>query len=366
VNQLITVSRRSAEFKKYILGTFSDTHRALPMESLSSVQDHDEVTFQLVPTEQIQKPIWPVVFLKTIRIRQFIFVLFPIFYLFLLNGFLESVQDATLILLSLVGVLSLFASLQLRNDFHDHLNGLDRIRHKGVSSPLLQGWVTAKEVSQWAWFFVGISALCSLPLIFVFPQLIIILAISTGLLSWSLYRPLSSFKNIFAGEIVFGFLVGPLLATGFQVSVTGVFNLQSLFFGLIWGAAVLFRMYLQNFENMAALSQAKIKNILNTLGFDRSKKFIMTWWLSVLALFGIYHLVYFHFLVWMGTFFLLAVFTWKFLNQMKKVQSPLGSALADLQIEGQQLFDLLVSLWVLQSLFSFLAPSFFGVLVRGI
>jgi 1,4-dihydroxy-2-naphthoate octaprenyltransferase len=366
VSELITLSRHSADFKKYILGTFSKKFRALPVETLSSVRDSDEVTFQIVPVSEIKKPIWPVVFLKTIRVRQFIFVLFPLFYLLLQNRFLESVKDVNLVFLSLVGVVSLFASLQLRNDFHDHLNGLDRIRHKGLSTPLLQGWVTAKELSQWAWFFVGVSAVCSVPLIFVFPQLMAVLLVSTLALTWSLYRPLSSFKNIFAGEVVFGFLVGPLLAIGFQISVTGEFSFQSLFFGLIWGAAILFRMYLQSFENMAALSQAKVKNILNVFGFDRSKLFILCWWGAVLLLFVIYHLIYFHFLVWAGTLAITLFFSYQFFNRMKLVQSPLGSPLVDLQRNGQQLFDLLVSLWVLQCLFSFFANRLFGMMASGI
>ena len=56
MRSLITVYRKDPSFISYIDGSFSKTHRAVPLRSLNVNSDLEQVTFELIEIGKILKP----------------------------------------------------------------------------------------------------------------------------------------------------------------------------------------------------------------------------------------------------------------------------------------------------------------------
>lgn len=366
MNEIITLSRSSPEFEKYLRGTFSKTHRALPIKSLNVNTQSEVVTFSLVPKESIKRPSLLVIILKAMRVRRFLFILFPLFYILFEKVYNQSFKDPVILFSSTCGLIFLYAAIQMRNDYHDHLNGVDRISSEATSPAIQKGWITAESVRKMSWIFAGISFFCALPVLFIFPEIIMVMLIAGGLLYWSLFRGHSSFKNSPVGELAFGVLVGPLLALGYDISITGNMSWNSFGFGCVWGMFVLFRLHLQNFENLMTASQAKIKNVVNHFGFDGSKKLITWWWLASVLSFLTFQMITTSFFVWSGSAIILAWMSRNFLKKIKNLSSPMSSQMQEIQKEGILLFNLVILLWSTQILFMYLIPGVFSVILKEV
>lgn len=364
MKNLITVSKDSPDFKKYLDGSFSKTERALPVKSLNVNTKSEVVTFEIVSLKEISRPSFLAIFLKVLRVRQFIFILFPLFYL--LIDLQEKLKDIWVVFWSTVGLIFLYAAVQLRNDYHDHLNGIDRIHPESSSHVLQKGWWTAASVRKLSWSFAFLSFLCSGPVLLVFPQVIWVMALSAALLFWSLFRSQASFKNVPAGEVAFGVLLGPLLCAGYSISITGEFSAKAFGFGCVWGALVLFRLHLQNFVTLAPNSQAGLKNWVGNLGFDRSKIFIRNWWIGTLVAYIFYQSFYLPIYFWCGSVIILLVLSRHFYKSLKNLNSPVGSTVAEVSKQGLLLFNAFVLLWSMERLFFLLVPEAFGALLQGL
>lgn len=56
--EYITLTKTDPEFESYLLGNFSQTHRALPVETFHAQTPRERVTFRLVPREKVAAPKW--------------------------------------------------------------------------------------------------------------------------------------------------------------------------------------------------------------------------------------------------------------------------------------------------------------------
>ena len=366
MSQLITLSKDSADFKRYLNGTFSKDLRALPIESLNVNTNTETVTFKIVPKGEIHRPHFFDLIIRVLRPTRFVFILFPLLFLLLEKSPVKMVKDPLVVIWSTIGLIFLYGSVQLRNDYHDYMNGLDRLSYTSSSQVILNGWVTAEFVKQLSWIFSGVSFLCSIPVLLVFPKILAVMALAGLLLFWSLFRGHSSFKNVIAGEIVFGILLGPILAAGYEISITGNASLNSIFFGVVWGALILFRFHLSHFENILVYSQAKLRNMVTYWGFDKAKRNIFFWWIGVVTLFFVFEFFTVHPMIWSGTLILLLIMSRKFYFCLRGLASPIGSGMKEVQSQGQQLFNLFVLLWLTQIIFGYLALDLFNSFLRGI
>lgn len=366
MSEIVTLPRSSPDFEKYLRGTFSKTHRALPIQSLNVNTQSEVVSFRLVAKETIQRPSLVVIFLKAIRVRRFLFILFPLFFVLFEELRMQPLRDPWILFSSTCGLIFLYAAIQMRNDYHDHLNGLDRISAETVSPALQRGWITAESVRKLSWIFAAASFILSWPVLLIFPKIIWIMLVAASLLFWSLFRGQSSFKNSPAGELAFGVLVGPLLSLGYDISILGKMSAKAFAFGCVWGMFVLFRLHLQNFENLLTSSQAKIKNVVNHYGFDGSKKLIKIWWFASVASFLVFQALTSSFFVWSGSAIIVLAMSRPFMTQLSRLDSPVGSQMKIVQKEGVQLFNLLVLLWSVQILFQFFIPGLFGLVLKGL
>ena len=56
MKRLVTLTKANSEFESYLLGSFSRTERAIPVQSLNISTGAEQVTFEIVAIEEIQVP----------------------------------------------------------------------------------------------------------------------------------------------------------------------------------------------------------------------------------------------------------------------------------------------------------------------
>jgi 1,4-dihydroxy-2-naphthoate octaprenyltransferase len=349
VSNVITLSKSSPEFESYLLGTFSKDKRALPIRTLNANSLQETVTFEIKPVSEINKPNFAVLLIYLLKVRALILVLFPMYLILVKNTADSTIRDPFVVLLSSLGILSAYIAVNLRNDYMDHMKGLDRINPKAGSRVIQRGWMTASQVKNWSNFFVGLALLLAVLVIFAFPAVIgiVILTFSVGV--WAQFLKRGSFKYQKGGEIFVFLLLGPLLTTGYHISIAGSWDLESLFLGMLWGWLVVFLQHIKNFEFILINSQARFHNTVTWLGFDKAKTFLKVWWLCFLGMFIAYHLRYAgNFWTWfLGA--TLAFTAFPFFMSINYLQSPLGSDLVRVRRRGYNLVLMTIFLWTLEN-----------------
>jgi 1,4-dihydroxy-2-naphthoate octaprenyltransferase len=350
VSEVITLSKNSPEFESYLLGTFSKDKRALPIRTLNANSLQETVTFEIKSVSDIERPNFPVLLLYLLKVRAFVLVLFPMYLILVKNTADRTFRDPLVVLLSTLGILSAYIGVNLRNDYTDHMKGLDRINPKAGSRVIQNGWMTANQVKKWANFFVVLALLMAAVVIFVIPSVVgvVILTFLVGM--WAQFLKKGSFKYQKGGEIFVFLLLGPLLTTGYHISIAGSWDLESLFLGVIWGWLVVFLQHLKNFEFIMINSQAHFHNTVTWLGFDKSKTLLKAWWLSFLGMFLFYHFRYAgNFWTWfLGA--TLAFCAFPFFISINYLQSPVGSDLVRVRRRGYSLVLVTIFLWALENI----------------
>jgi 1,4-dihydroxy-2-naphthoate octaprenyltransferase len=356
VSRLITLQQTDPQFKNYLLGTFSKTERAIPINSLNVNSSNEVVTFRIENISEIKKPSLFVLLAQIFKLKTFVLVALPLF-LILAKNYVDGVSfDPTLAVLSAMAALSLHAAVNLRNDFRDHMRGLDRVHPTSGSRAIQMGWVTAHTalVLSRVYFFLGI--LLGLPAVFVFPELLGFI----GILAILAIVTMSSFKIGLKyrrwTELIAFFLLGPLLTIGYQIAIGGGFDLESLIIGIATGWLAVFVLHLKNFENIMVNSQAGFMNTMAWLGFEKSKKVLLGWWLLLGFFILGYHIIFSSqtwFVVFLLTF---AVFTFLIGNYLRKLKSPVGSEFIRVCEKCYRIVLFVMAMWALESL------SYIGVL----
>lgn len=361
MSEVVTLSKSSPQFESYLLGTFSKDKRALPVRTLNANSSLETVTFEIKPLSEIERPSWPVILLYLLKVRAFILVLFPMYLLLVKNTADKTILDPFVVVLSTLGILFTYIAVNLRNDFTDHMKGLDRINPKAGSRVIQRGWMTAAQVRNWASFFVGLALLCAALVIFAFPVVVgvVILTVLVGV--WAQFLKKGSFKYHKGGEIFVFLLLGPLLTTGYHISIAGAWDLESLYLGIMWGWLVVFLQHIKNFEFIMINSQAGFHNTVTWLGFDKSKILLKVWWLVFLAMFICYHVRYAgDFWTWfLGA--TLAFSAFPFFIGINNLQSPVGSDLIRVRKRGYNLVLVTIFLWALENIWYWAQWQAWGV-----
>lgn len=350
MSEIRTLGRSHPDFEKYLLGTFSSTERAVPLRSLNLRSEKEAVSFRILPLSQIRRPAWLTVWLKALRPRVFLTVLFPVLLVVVPALSAASGVDPLMALVSVLGVLFAFSALILRNDFQDHLSGLDRLHPDRGSRAIQNGWLPARTIG---WASMGFAAVAILIAGFVFwirPQTAMVLVPAAALAWGAFFLRSRSFKDLPAGELLVAVLGGPCLVAGLQLAILGSIQGPTLAAGFLWGWLFLFPVHLKNFEHLLIEGQARVPSLIARAGFDRGQKMIRAWWaLGFLGFVGLH--------VWTGASlglwaltFLLAVQSLVFFRRFAQLQSPLGSEVATVRRQGQLLLLSLTSIWVLEIL----------------
>lgn len=349
-----TLAKADAEFDSYLRGTFSQTYRALPVETLNPNSGLEVVTFAIVPLSEIKAPAFFEKWVQIFRIRNFIYVLFPLYLILTKLTLDEDLFDPVLALLASVGALFLNLGALLLTDYFDHLSGADRLHVEFGSQAIQKGWVTAESTRRWALVYLVLGALLGLPAVWVFPELLLMILLLSIFCLWAWFSPKLGLKYKRGAEFLVFLLFGPLLTIGFQIAVGAGFDLEALCIGILTGLHFVFLLHLKNFSSLLVNSQAKFSNTVSLLGFERAKKFLeMIWFLFLLLMAG-YQFV-FHTPEWfLGFTILPLIFSLPFLIRLRKLNASIGSQVAEVVNLGRTSALLTMVLWILQTVFYWL------------
>lgn len=339
-SQLRTLEKGSADFQAYLLGTFSQTERALPVQSLNVNSQSESVTFRIVPTTQITRPPRIIFWVQFFKIKNFLLVLFPLFLITVKNLSNNTLIDPLAGLISAVGIFFAFVSLSLRNDYLDHVRGIDRVLTNRGSRAIQNGWATAASVRRKAIVFLVLALLLAVPVLVTFPAVFMPLIVGLAAGAWA-YQ--------LGGEFSLFLLLGPVLTVGYQLSMGMHFDLESLLLGGLWGWLVLYLTHLKNLASIIASSQARFKNTVNRLGFDKARRLIAVWWILFVVFYGAYHLFYSSLILGLYGTVLLTFITFRLVFKLKKLSTPAGSEMKVVYDSGRRLFQIAVIMWTLEN-----------------
>lgn len=357
-SSLKTLSRSEPEFQQYLLGTFSKAERAIPLQTLNANSDAEQVTFQIVPVSQIHQPPFFKKWVDVFKFRSFLLVGFPIFAILTKNLIDDVPMDPTVVICTVLACFAALVGANLLNDYFDHMRGLDRIHPEQMRKPIQKGWVTAFATRWWASFFLAAGLLLGLPALFLEPDLLWVVTIpaAVALGAWLTRQKGLKFRR--GSEFLVFILAGPLLSVGFQLAVSGEYDIEALFIGVLTGWFSVFLMHLKNFESLLVNAQAGLESSVVRLGFDKAKKLLLSWWVCFLILFAVFHYVYALPEWFYVSLICPAIFSIAFFRQLKALSSPVGSAMSQLVKVGRTGAILVLSLWLVENLWLLLVVEF--------
>ncbi len=329
----------------------------MPVESQNINTDKEIVTFEMRPIQEFDSLTFSQKFMPLLKLNKFMYFFFPIFYVVADVWAKDFSIDSTTMLLSWLSITALYLAVSLRSDYIDHMIGLDRILNRTATKPVSLGWITAYRVKRLAFAFFGFSVLLGIPVVVAFPVTLVAVLISTIVIVWAVLRPKQSFRDHLLGDLGWSLLVGPVLSLGFELSIRGEVQLQTLAFGSVWAAVIFYRLQLQNFEVIVEASAAKIKNGITWVGFDNGKKLVLGLWILSFILFSLFQLTYSHWLYWVSILIICGYFTFKARPIFKNLTTPVGSEMNSFIREYHQLYILLTSLWCVNLGFSILVQT---------
>ncbi len=348
--ELKTLSKSDPEFKKYLLGDFSKVHRAIPIQSLNVATETETVTFKIVPVQEIVPPPFFQKWAQILKLKNFVLLAFPIFVLLVKNELDQVAVNANLALLNVFGCVSLLAAMNLRNDYRDHLSGLDRVHPESGSRAIQLGWLTALETKTKSTLFVILGAFFGLPALIAHPQLSFVLAVTfilVGLMEAS-YR--SGLKYRWWTEVLVFFLFGPIFTWGFQMGIGIELDFESIFVGIISGWLSVFVIHIRNFEAIMVNDQAGFFNSVSSLGFERSKTLLWFWWFVLIFGMDLFHWYFAHD-AWLVSFvFITLGLSLMMLKIIHSIKSPVASNFRPALDRAYRLTLILISLWVVENL----------------
>lgn len=348
--EFITLKKSQPEFSQYLWGQSKSGTRAVPVKTYNLGTAEESVTFEMKNISDIKRPIFFVFLASLIKLRSFILILFPLFFVLTKNFVDNRFFDPVSIVLASVGMLFLFAGLNIRNDIHDHISGFDRVNLDQNSKPLREGWITATQASRVSLALILLAGVLAFPVCVFQPELIRVLAVSMILFFVGRFAKKNSYKHQHFGELILFVLAGPGLVSGYQVALGAGIDTEVLSFGVLWGFAVLFLVQVNNFSHIMTSSQSKISNTITKLGFDLSQKFLLLMWGLFIVLWVLFH-YYYGSLYWLVFGSMLLVF-WSMPLFMKisAIRSPMGSGPRSVKQTAHRTFLAMVFIFFLQNL----------------
>lgn len=276
-----TVARQDPEFNSLLDGTFSKSHRALPMRSMNVGTAREEVTFEMVPVSEIQFPSQARLAWTLIRPPSLGFSLVPMLVAWLFGWSRGHDFKVNLVISALVAVLLFHAGVNILDDYFDHRRGRDRLNPRGGSRVIQNGWMRARTLFVAGFGLVGLAILVGLPVVLSSPLLVFVTAVFALLGGLAFVSESLRLKFSGLGESTTFLLTGPLLTCGFAWATSEVLRWEYLILGCAFGFTAVTYYHLKNIENIMIDSQAGARTWAARLGFDGAKRAV--WVLNGLA-----------------------------------------------------------------------------------
>jgi len=339
MEEFITLDRTDPLFQNYLLGQHSPEFRAVPVRSLHINSESEQVTFQILARENLSLVRKASALAHVMRLDLLPITLAPALAVWAAN-FAQRTMLSLNFADTILGALALFClhgAFFARNDFIDHVRGVDRLNEKGGSRVIQQGVMRAITVRNLYWALAGIGVAFSLPVLVHHP-VILWTCIAAGVYGIYGYSQLrwSKTGGVLGGLMLF-LCTGPFLTWGAQVIVLdntqssvltdGLFlRLGSLMLGGMFGLIAVIYVETRHMVSLVVDDEAGLQTLPVKIGFDRAKLVLALMYLAV----GVFTLGTFY--VWFSWVGLLAAIPLAALCvrlavQMYRVSSPLSSRL---------------------------------------
>lgn len=350
--QLKTLSKIDPEFESYLSGTFSKDHRAIPLQSLNVDTEGEQVTFRIVPISEIETPSFLQKWAEVFKVRSFLLMGLPLLLILTKNSYFDEIEmDPVLVICTVLGCFSLLVGGNLLNDYFDHMRGFDRVHPDQQKKPIQEGWVTAEATRKWSGFYLAVGVFLGIPAVFVNPELLLFCLVPASVGLWVWLSAVRGARYRRGSEFLVFLMAGPLLTVGFQMALTGLFELESLWIGVLTGQISVFLMHLKNFRFIVVNGLSGFQNSIQRFGFEGSKKFLFFWWLAFVLNFVAYHWVYWKsYLVFVvASAVLPLVFSRSFFVLLFQMKSPVGSEMKKIFQVGKSLVSMVMAWWLLET-----------------
>lgn len=271
--EFITLTKDDPDFDAYLRGTFSKTHRALPVETYHVATARERVTFRVLPVEKVAAPAWWKVYFWSARPELFGLTLGPAMAAWLLHVHALHEWTKWPSWFALIGLFFLHTAVFLLNDVQDHLRGFDRLNHRRGSQVIQKGWVTAKAMARWAWVNAGLAVLFGVPAFLKAPlALAVICAMAAGALAVVLTKFAVRFG---ACDIALTLLFGPLLVSGIALASFGETFPQDATLGFALGLLTLWVFQVRQFEDLFRARSENFRTFLGHMSFDQARRIVI-------------------------------------------------------------------------------------------
>lgn len=281
-SEYITLTRDDPDFEKYLLGTFSRTERALPVETYHAQTYRERVTFRIVPRDQLETPSWPIVYFWSCRPELWVLTLGPAVAGWLAHRHDLGSWERWPSWFALIGVFFLHTAAFLYNDVQDHLRGADRLNRRRGSQVIQKGWSSAAEMKRWSFVNFGLAVLFGLPAFWDAPLPLAGVCLGAALALFVLMRGIGTRYGLC--DLALIALFGPLLTTGVALASFGETSPNDALLGLAFGATALWVFQVRQFENLFRSKPDAFRTFLGRLDFDRARWVVVIEGFLLLAL----------------------------------------------------------------------------------
>ena len=271
--ELITLTKDDPEFESYLLGTFSNEHRAIPVETYHAATPRERITFRVIPKEKVGAPHWVKIYFRSCRPELLGLTMGPAVAAWLNHS--HSLNEWARIpsWLALIGLFFLHTAVFIFNDVQDHIHGLDRLNRRRGSQVIQKGWVTAAEMKRWALINGALALIFGLPSFLNAPsELLVVCALAAVSI-------LVITKNVGTRwglcDLALMAIFGPLITMGIALASFGESNLQDIALGLALGALALWVFQTRQFEDLFRSKPTSFRTFLGFLNFDRAHQVVV-------------------------------------------------------------------------------------------
>lgn len=284
-----TLERSNPKFKNYLLGNFSKELVAIPVQSFQINQPDEKITFQILPTAQIRRPSVIKILFQLIRMELLTLTVIPA--LTVACSLYNTGYSFWNLSSALFALVFLHASIFCRNDFIDHMSGIDRLHEKGGSQVIQKGWLSAIAVQRLHYLFLTLALIFALP-IFIFQTKVILLSIAVavfGIIGYSHLR-WGNWHWVF-GDLAVFLCLGPFLTLGMAWALTLNPILLNIVQGFFLGTLALIYVISKQCISMVIDQEAQMTTLPIRIGFDRTKNVLQSLLFAstvMLALFTFY------------------------------------------------------------------------------
>lgn len=366
-SQYVTLTKKDLEFESYLLGTFSKTEVAIPVESFGVGSLKERVTFQIQSLEEVGSPNWLYVYYKAIRPELLgltlghslvaalgLLALFPKHNISISLG---ASQFFVSLVLSLLGVVFAHASGCLFNDFRDHMKGVDRRSVSKGSQVIQKGWCRAVDMKRWALVNALLAAGIGVYLFWgqwiLFGSLLSLSALSILLHSWMI----PFWNRLGAGDFWILFLFGPLLFFSVGLAILSPLHIPVEFYPFeLWldflilsvalGLMASWTLQVRQLQGIFRMTQEGFRTVIARFSFDQAKRFLIAEGLVFSGL-QILILNWIWPRDWTGLSMLFIFpFVFYFSHQLWSLKSPMSSLMQTLGRKALLIHGVLISLWL--------------------